>query len=162
MWRVLSPDGLIIIREPCISILRQQKSIADEDQALKAGITHYYYTYRDYVNYVSQITSELHIEGDIPIINPQRHPILNILQKPILALRKFYLFRNIISKIYLIFISGSVEIIGIKKVSLSGKTMKSRDVIPIDIRAFNTQQIEFYRTELNPKILKIFLEQYKE
>lgn len=41
MWRVLSPNELVVIREPCItSISRIKKGIAKRDTASKVGITH--------------------------------------------------------------------------------------------------------------------------
>lgn len=163
MWRVTNSNGLIIIREPCTSILLHPIIIAKEDDALRVGITHYYYTYKDYINYMNQITSILHIERDISIINPKRHSILNILQKPVLTIRKLFFFRNIISRMYLIFIGGSVELIGIKKMNLRirDKSLNRREVIPINIRTSNTQKIEFYQMELIPKVFNIFNKIYK-
>lgn len=160
MWRVCSPNGLIVIREPCISLLLN-KIIAKTDRASKIGITHHFYTYRDYISYMSRITSKLEIVEDMKIINPSRHRVLNILQKHILAIGKLPFFRNIISKMHLIFIGGSVEIIGVKKIVYERK-LDNRDVIPIDIRTSNTQQIEFYRRELIPKVLKVFSETYEK
>lgn len=165
MWRVCSPNGLIVIEEPCTTSISQiKKNIAKTDRASNVGITHYYYTYRDYLSYMSRIASELEIDGDIPIIDPSRHRILNILQKPILVIGKIPLFRNIILKMHLIFVGGSVEIIGVKKIVYKGKP-GNRDVNPIDIQTSNTQQIEFYRKELIPKVLEIFSkthEKYKD
>ena len=162
MWRVLSPNGLIVIREPCTSILQDKTTIAKADYASKVGITHHYYTYRDYVSYIKGFTSDLEIEGEITIINPSRHPILNILQKHILTIGKNPFLRSIIQKMHLIFIGGSVELIGIKKRSIKEKNLINRDVIPIDIRTSNTQQIEFYKSELIPKVLKVFSETYEK
>lgn len=159
MWRVCSPNGLILIREPCISILL--KSIAKTDRASKVGITHHFYTYRDYISYMNRITSKLEIDGEMFVISPSSHHILNILQKPILVIGKIPLFRNIILKMHLIFIGGSVEIIGVKKIVYKGKP-GNRDVNPIDIQTSNTQQIEFYRRELIPKVLKVFSETYEK
>ena len=160
MWRVSSPNGLIVIREPCISILLKKHS--KTDRASKVGITHHFYTYRDYISYMNRITSKLEIERDMKIIDPSRHRILNILQKPILAIGKLPFFRTIISKMHLIFIGGSVELIGIKKMEYKRQNLDNRDVIPIDIRTSNTQQIEFYRRELIPKVLKVFSETYEK
>ena len=165
MWRVSSPNGLIVIEEPCTTSISQiKKNIAKTDPASKVGITHYYYTYRDYLSYMSRIASELEIDGEMLVISPSSHHILNILQKPILVIGKIPLFRNIILKMHRIFIGGSIEIIGVKKIVYKGK-LGNRDVNPIDIRTSNTQQIEFYRKELIPKVLEIFSkthEKYKD
>lgn len=161
MWRVSSLNGLIVIMEPCTSILLN-KITAKTDRASKVGITHYFYTYSDYINYMNRITSELEINREMPIINPLRHRVLNILQKPILAIGKLPFFRNIISKMHLIFIGGSVELIGIKKIEYKRQNLDNRDVIPIDIRTLNTQQIDFYRRELIPEVLKVFSETYEK
>ena len=162
MWRVLSPNGLVVIREPCItSISRIKKGLAQRDIASKVGITHYYYTYKDYISCMNRITSELEIERTMAIIDPASHHILNILQKPILVIGKLPFFRNIISKMHLIFIGGSVEMIGVKKSGYGGK-FGNRNLIPIDIRASNAQQIEFYRKELIPEVLKVFSETHEK
>lgn len=107
------------------------------------------------------ITSELEIKRTMGIIDPSSHRILNILQKPIVVNGKLPFFRNIISKLHLIYIGGSVEMIGVKKNMHKGK-IGNRNMIPIDIRASNAQQIEFYRKELIPEVLKVFLETHEK
>ena len=107
-------------------------------------------------------TSKLEIEREMHIIDPSRHHILNILQKPILAIEKLPFFKNIISKMHLIFIGGSVELIGIKKMEYKRQKLDNRDVVPIDMQTLNVQQIEFYRRDLIPKVLKVFSETYEK
>jgi 2-polyprenyl-3-methyl-5-hydroxy-6-metoxy-1,4-benzoquinol methylase/uncharacterized protein YbaR (Trm112 family) len=161
MWRVCSPNGLIIIREPCAPILLK-KILAKKDQASKVGITHYYYSYRDYVRYMNRITSELEIDGEVNIISSSRHYILHTLQKLILTIGIIPFCRNFIIKLNLIFIGGPLEVIGTKKREYMKHNLDNRDIIPIDIRTSDVQQIEFYRTELIPKVLKVFSETYKK
>ena len=55
-----------------------------------------------------------------------------------------------------------MELIGIKKMEYKRQNLDNRDVIPIDIRTSNTQQIEFYRRELIPEVLKVFSETYEK
>lgn len=156
MWRVSSPHGLIVIEEPCTAVWMKRKDIAKIDTAAQVGITHHYHTYKDYLKYMKQIASKLEIDGEILIIHSQNHRILNMLQKPILVIMKVRLLRSVILRLHIIFIGGSVEIIGIKKKNSKERTLESRDVIPIDLQTSNAQQIEFYRRELIPEVFRVF------
>ena len=164
MRRVASPNALIVIREPCISIVRSREKAKKEDIAMKVGITHHYYTYNEYVAYMKRIASDIEIDGETPIINSSNHPILSKIQKLIVWLGKVPVptLRRFILKVQLIFIGGSLEIIGVKS-SEKGKEGHNRDVISIDLKRLqlNVGQVEFYRKELIPAILKVFSQTYE-
>jgi ubiquinone/menaquinone biosynthesis C-methylase UbiE/uncharacterized protein YbaR (Trm112 family) len=161
MWRVSSSRGLIVIEEPCTPVWREKKNNAKTDPAAQVGITHYYYTYRDYLRYMKQIASKLEIDGTITIIDSRIHNILSSLQKLILAIGKVPFLRSFNLKMHLLFVGGSVDILGIKKQKCKAQKRKSRDVIAIEVEALNADQIEFYRRELIPEVFKVFKEHHK-
>ncbi|KAF5437615.1 hypothetical protein C5S35_03230 [Candidatus Methanophagaceae archaeon] len=55
-----------------------------------------------------------------------------------------------------IVIGGSIELIGIKKMEYKCGKINSRDVITIDVRVLNIQQIACYMRELIHDVFKVF------
>jgi len=156
MWRVLRPNGLIVIREPCISILRNKKETLEKDSAARMGITHHYYTYTEYLNYIKEIASNMEIDGEMITISSLNHPILSRIQKHVI---KYDNIKRLLLKIQLVFVGGSVELIGVKR-GVYAQEKNNRVVIPIDTQRLNlnARQIKFYRGKLIPALLEIFSE----
>lgn len=166
IWRVLRPNGLIAIEEPCISILRDKNKALKKDSAARMGITHHYYTYNEYISYMKKIASNIEIGGEIRIINSSNHPVLSKIQKCIIGQDKSEqssCFKKFLLKMQLIFIGGSVELIGVKRREYMQEEY-NREVIPIAIERLNLNagQMEFYKKELIPLILKLFSETHEK
>lgn len=78
MWRVATPDGIIVLRESCTSSWKQGK--AAEDRACKVGITHHSYTYMDYRKHFGQIARQIDVAGKPRVISAINHPIAHRIQ----------------------------------------------------------------------------------
>lgn len=153
MFRICSQNGKIIIEEPCTSILLTQQ-MTKIDEAIKVGITHYYYTYKNYVDYMKLISKNLYID-EKPSIISNNHKILSIIQKSILYLSKIPYLEKIIFKLHLIFIGGSITIIGTKNEKYKLKNSK-REIYSISIENINDKEVNYYRNTLIPLVFKIF------
>ena len=155
--RLCSPGGIIVLLEPCTSIFLVDRMTTIEKASIKSeiGIKHYKYTYYDYLNYMGSIATEIQIRGRLYIIDEKNKKFLNILQKPVIYLSQFSFLKNIIIKLHLIIIGGSMRIIGVKKENYTYEGDK-RELTPIPIHSMNLNQINFYRNKLIPKVFKIF------
>lgn len=161
--RLCSPGGIIIIFEPCTSIflVNQMKKGEEASEISEIGIKHYSYTYYDYINYMGRIATELQVGGRIQTIDKKSHKFLNILQKPVIYLSKLSALKKFITKMHLIIIGSSLEIIGIKKGDYDYKCNK-REITPLSIQNQNLEQINFYRNKLIPLVFKIFSDTHKK
>ena len=155
LTRVASSDGIIIIREPCTSILLKN-TIAKKDKAIKSGITHYYFSYFDYINYLNEITMIKKINCCPSIINSHNHKFINSLQKVILFTSKIKFLKNTLLKLHLIFLGGSIEIYGINKNRYIKQNRNKVGITPINVKIIDNKKVEFYRKELIPKVYNIF------
>lgn len=162
MWRVLRPNGLIAIEEPCISILIDKNKAFKEDKAANLGITHHYYTYYQYMDYIKRIVINIETGGEMLMINSSKHPILSWLQKCLIGhdKKQNLRFRKFFLKMQLTFLGGSVELIGIKRRKYTGEEHK-REVIPITLEKLNSNAMKFYHNELIPSILNVFWNTHK-
>jgi hypothetical protein len=125
--------------------------VSRTNRALKTGITHYFYSYRDYMGYMGKITSEFEIER--MILPLTIHQMVSHLPNPIF---------NLISNLYITLIGGSLELTGVKKTDYKRQNVDNRDVVPIDVQKSNVQQIKFYREKLIPEVLKVFSETHEK
>jgi len=160
IWRVASPDALIIIKEPCtstlITTLMRRERIAKIDVAAKVGVTHYYLTYGSCLKYMKSIAGELEIDRENLIIDQHRFKLLSILQQPILTIERIKFFNRMFSTMHLILIGGNLEIIGRKRKGYKAQISRVRDIFQIHVQTINMQQIDYYRNVLIPQTFKIF------
>jgi ubiquinone/menaquinone biosynthesis C-methylase UbiE/uncharacterized protein YbaR (Trm112 family) len=81
IFRVARPGGMIVVQEPCISILKNPRHEAQKDVARHAGITHHYYSFQQYLNWMNNIAEEIEVVGEPIELNPHNHPWLARIQK---------------------------------------------------------------------------------
>lgn len=160
IYRICSPEGIIITFEPCTSIFLVER-MNKIDDAAEIGIKHYSYTYNNYLNYMNRIATEIQVDGRIQVINEENHKVLNMLQKPLIYLSEISSLKKIIVKMHLIFIGSSIEVIGIKKDNYNYEQNK-REITPLSINNQNSEQINFYRNKLIPQVFKIFFNNKKK
>ncbi len=163
VYRLCSSGGVIIILEPCTSIFLVERMNKIEQSSIKSkiGLKHYAYTYYNYLNYMDCISTNIEVGGRIHVIDEKNHKFLNMLQKPMIYLSQLSFLKNIIIKLHLIIIGGSISIIGIKKGNYNYERGKI-EITPISIENKNLEQINFYRNKLIPQVFKIFSNTHKK
>jgi ubiquinone/menaquinone biosynthesis C-methylase UbiE/uncharacterized protein YbaR (Trm112 family) len=166
MWRVSSADGLIVVQEPCLSILKNKKRLKRKDIAVKSGIVHHYYTYNEYLAYMDRIVKDIEMDGKVLPLDPERYPILSRILKMIITLaNKAPALNELILRNLLIVRGGTVELIGAKRSEHRGEKGKTnRDITPIDMQRLelNRKQVQFYSKELIPNVFKVFSQVHEE
>lgn len=135
MWRVCSPNGLIVIKEPCVSSLLKL-FISKINRAKKLGISHHFQTQRDYMKLIDEIICE-------PIISRRIYDEFSPLIQRIPLSNSIY---NLI--IYLL--GCNLEVIGTRKDNYALDQSANRELIPIKIDEMDFNLINFYRNELIP------------
>jgi 2-polyprenyl-3-methyl-5-hydroxy-6-metoxy-1,4-benzoquinol methylase len=138
IWRVCSPNGLIVIKEPCVSSYLQP-FMAMIDRAGKIGITHHHCTPKQYIALMEKITHKF-------VVNHQRpNFIYNI------SISKS------INKLMIPILGCNLEIFGVKRMEYKPNLPINRKVIPIKLTELNKAQIKFYRDELIPQVFKFYV-----
>lgn len=141
MWRVCSPNGLIVIKEPCVSSLLKL-IIAKVNRAGKIGITHHFRVPKEYIELIRNITFN-------PIINCESFTAFSRFTKHIP-------FSDFINNLAINILGCDLEVFGVKKIDYKPKLQANREIIPIKINKLNLTQIKYYRDELIPKVFIIF------
>lgn len=141
MWRVCAPNGLIVIKEPCVSPLLKL-FISRINRAKKIGITHHFRTIKEYSKLINDVMA-------YTIINRE-----SFLKNSILIRRMP--FSNIVNDITINALGCDIEVFGVKKMDYASNTKVSREVIPANTFELNDSQIKFYRDELIPKVFSVF------
>jgi 2-polyprenyl-3-methyl-5-hydroxy-6-metoxy-1,4-benzoquinol methylase len=162
IWRVTAPNGLIVVQEPCLSILKNKKSAMKQNIAGKSGITHCFYTINEYSFYMNRIATDIEIDGKVNPLNPVKYPVLS---RVFGMFNKALTWNKLFLKTLLLLRGGAVRLIGVKRMKYEKQRRRSnRDIMQIDIQRlqFNNQQVEFYRKDLIPTVFEIFLQAHEE
>lgn len=141
IWRVCSPNGLIIIKEPCVSSLLKL-FITKVNRAARIGITHHFRTSNEYMKTINDITSN-------PVINRESFT------KDFRFIR-YIPFSDFINNLSIIILGSDFEVFGIKRTDYKSEVQVNREIIPININELNLAQIKYYRDDLIPEVLKLF------
>lgn len=165
IWRVLRPNGLIAITEPCTSILLNKDKSLKSDRARGMGISHYRYGYADYVKHFKKVASSIDVDGEIIPLQSPRFPFITGIQKHLsepfnhVGQSRSASLKKLILKMQFILIGGVVELIGYRRGKYEPEK-HDRIVIPIDAGRLelHPQEMTFYRESLIPKLLNVFSE----
>ena len=159
LWRVATPGAWIALREPCSPMLADKARLREEDPAVKAGITHYYYSYLEYLKYLRAISDKVEIEtGHFVKLNPKHHPILEPVQR-VLWNAGAMISENLTLALFLLIFGGAVSILARRGGTYRGNIENTdRGVEPIDLKRLqgNAQQLAYYRGELVPAVFDVF------
>lgn len=141
MWRVCSPNGLIVIKEPCVSSLLKL-FISKINRAKKLGISHHFQTRKNYLKLIDKIVCD-----------------------PMISCRIYNEFSPLIQLIppssfiynFIIYLFGcNLEVIGTRKADYALDQSANRGLIPIKIDELDFSLIEFCRNELIPITFREF------
>lgn len=140
LWRVCSPNGLILIKEPCISLL-QKKLTTKRDDAKKIGISHHFRMPKEYIRLMQNITNNSRIECKSSIFPRILHDNT---------------FSDYVNKIMIHLWTCELKMVGTKRAEYRPKVPINRNVIPIKIDKLNRSQIDFYKKKLIPIVFNCF------
>lgn len=153
MWRVCKANGSIMIKEPCVSLLRNEPyisllrklSIAKQDRAGSIGIKHHMHSADTYIKLIKNITTDTVIAREAPtgLSQMKRQPFFEILNNLIISI-----------------MGCNLEAIGTKKTDYISNHLTNRELIPIEIGEIDSDLLKFYREKLIPVIFDLFKADY--
>ena len=167
IWRVLKPNGVIAIIEPCISERNKNKKNASGNRSSELlDIMHHNYTFKEYITYLRKIAKNIKIDGEMRQINSSNHPLISKAQKILQRFnRRGYLLwlNKFLYKKHLVIRGGIMQLTGLKRKDYLQKKY-NRKVIPISLERLdkNTKEIDFYCNQLIPKQLQVFSDIHKK
>lgn len=159
--RILKPNGIIAIIEPCIRKKSKNNMNKSKDKSSELlSIMHHHYTFNELMKFVNQIVSSLDLWGEMKIIKSSNHPLLSMIQNKFIKLstfRYFHWLSTLLLRLDWSIRGGVVNMIGFKNNKYLEKKF-DRKIIPIPIKRLemNSKELEYFTKQLIPMQLKVF------
>lgn len=156
LLRITKRAGFVLISEPCRPIYKSLKSM--EEGGKDHNLTHYIYTFSEYLRFVGIAAQEIKWEGTIRRINSKNHPLVSRMQDLLLRLQKQFRMQKILFPLMLQLFGGEIQMYGRRRQKQSlPRANRKIILIPLDSLDQNCNAIAFYRDILVPKVFDVFL-----
>ena len=163
--RVTASNAIVMIIDPCKSILTSSERWRKTDKAADAGVIHYYYKLKDYLDFMGKISSSFDISGKPLQLRSANHPFLSKILKINGLLYQEFSNRRVqlgilFSKIEFGLIGGMIQLMALKTKEYQKDT--DRELLPIDLKQVDRQRVAFYKNELIPAVLPLFADAHNK